>query len=203
MLRWLTLFALGALSLCCGCIVQSIHPLFDDSDTFFDAGLVGHWSTKSNEDRWDFDSVDGQGYSLAYTDENGHKAELLARLVELDGAVFLDMFPGEPSQDENVLAALSMAPVHTLWKFRREADRLWLDPADMSWMHDYLQAHPGDLAHEYAAEPQQSDWPVITAGTPELRTWLRQHMNDDGLFKGSGNDDALHRVPEAAPAPQP
>jgi hypothetical protein len=196
--RWTTLLATAiALCLCSGCIVQSIHPLYTDADRLFDPGLVGSWGTEKSAERFKFSSDDQLSYTMTYVDEKGHGAQLSARLVVLDGVPFMDLFACEPSSDENVLAIISLVPVHTLWKCERTGDVLRLSPASMQWLNDYVHAHPGELAYEMAAEPVEKEWPLITASTEQLRAFVIKHMHDDGLFDPNSDADALRRMPDA------
>jgi hypothetical protein len=199
MRRCLALCALAALCLVSGCFVQSVHPLYDAGDTLFDDGLVGAWTSPKHNDRWEFSSTDGLHYNLAYTDEKGHTAKLAARLTMVGGTQFMDLTEGQPDDDANVLGVLCSAPVHTLWKLRRDGDALWLSVAGMKWLSDYLAAHPGELAFEYAGDPGEQDWPLVTASTDDLRAFVGKHMNDDGWFDADGDDNKLTRLP-AAPA---
>jgi len=92
-------FALAIIAVLAGCApVDSLSPLYTETDVVFDPALLGQWHEKAGEKGgWSFTKADDGGYVLLIsdTDDNGQNINLMyeAHLVDLQGHRFLDLAP--------------------------------------------------------------------------------------------------------------
>ena len=80
--------------------VDSLNPLYNDSDPTFDEGLVGVWQAPEDDGAIIFTrtgySHDGhsfEGYSIVMKDKDGTTAQYEGHLVKIGGQPFLDVVP--------------------------------------------------------------------------------------------------------------
>src|SRR5262245_9761110 len=100
---------LGIASALTAC-APSLHPFFTDKDVVFNEALLGVWIddfggtckfTKSGDDH----------YELLVMEEKSARFE--ARLIELGGVTFLDLYP-KPLRDEFEIYPANIVPAHSL-----------------------------------------------------------------------------------------
>ena len=182
---------LAAAAALAGC-VPSLHPIYGPDQLAFDPGLVGAWVTADGEETWVFTQQDQEAYRLVYTDRDGKEGRFLVHRTDVEGAVFLDLFPREPELDAACLYKFLLFPVHTFLKVDRDGDTLNLAVADPDWLGDYLEEHPDALAHETV-----NDGYLVTAGTADLRSFFSMRAREG---KGFGDPMKLERKKEAEPA---
>lgn len=164
--------AIGLLALCNSCIMQSLHPLYTDSDAHFESGLVGHWTDSDAHQQWDFQPAADDGsplYSVGYVDDQA-TAYFTGRLVELDGALLLDVAPAQ-TEGENTLWSLLHVPVHSFWRVELAGDELRFIMLNPDWLGEQLRSEPRAIAHAWQSS-EFDGFPLLTADTAELRAWL-------------------------------
>jgi len=188
-----TLATVVLLFLCCGCLPQSLHPLYNDSDLSYDPGLEGSWLSGEG-DTWQFSQLSDWQYSLMHAEANAGTASFVCQLVELGGSRFLDLTPLERDLG-NTLKSFSYVPVHTFWKIVRVDDSLRFDALDTDKLTNYLAAHPDELKFEWQGS-EVNRLPLITASTEDLRAFLLRHMAEADFFL-----DPIELTREAAAPP--
>jgi hypothetical protein len=158
-----------------GCIVVTLHPVYDDGTIEFDDGLVGTW--KSDEDDTTVRIERGEWRSYRLTVQTPRDStSLSAHLTRVGDQQLLDVMPVTGID----LATLSIA-VHGVFRVSRDGDALAVSPIDYEAARHAL---PGGLGIPAVMDGRQNV--VITAGTPDVRRWLAKRSAGDGLF-GAGS----------------
>lgn len=183
--------ALGVVALCilmAGC-VPTLYPLYTPETLTFEEKLLGTWKEKpESEESWSFERGENKVYKLTLNEEEGKKSPFEARLVKLEGAIFLDMFAVREAFDETKLGPwyrASMIPGHLIIKLGKIGDTLELSLMDPNWLKEQLKANPKMLEHAFLDE----DNFIITAKTAELQAFFKKHANtkeawgDPGVLK--------------------
>src|SRR5438876_623268 len=79
-----------------GCI-PSLHPLYTANDSVFDPAFLGDWVDQHSKESLTFTARDKYEYKLVFTNDSGEKNFFIARVVKLDGKLFLDV-RSDPSE---------------------------------------------------------------------------------------------------------
>ncbi len=173
-----------------GCVpVMSINPLYDNQTLAFDEKLLGMFEAK--DVTWEFTrSQDPNVYQLIYTAESKDDPNVLkgifeARLVNLDGRLFLDIFPKEaPWGDEDELNRLKwpidsffMIPVHTFVKVAISESQLKIWLTDDDKFDELIKADPNAVRYESV-----KGIPVLTSQTGQIQLFVLKYADDDRLF---------------------
>jgi hypothetical protein len=175
-----------ALTLVAGC-VPSLNPVYTDETLTFDMALLGVWNQPASKARWDFSKLDDKSYRLAYTDDDGQQGRFIGHLANLDGELFLDLYPEEVKTDANGFYKFHLVPVHTIYRVRKSQGQLELAAIDFKWLDEYLTANPGEI--EYATFNGRK---LITAPTASVQKFVMAHKDmftgDFDLQKVEGNN---------------
>ena len=146
----LVLGLLGLLTLT-GCLV-SLHPIYTDQDLASDPDLKGIW--RHEDITWDFSDGNQGKYKLVYT-EKDREATFVAHLVNLDGVLFLDLYPDTAELVDKAdswrvpdFYLFHLFPVHTFLRVHQITPSLRLATISLDWLNDYLKAHPRAVDHE-------------------------------------------------------
>jgi hypothetical protein len=161
------LFYLAAL-IVGGCI-PSLHPLYTDETLIFEEKLIGKWTGGDNE-IWQFSKANEKEYELRIVkDEKEGRFE--AHLLELDGKMYLDLYPGENESMENMndYYKLHLVAAHTF---------LWINLTEpnlqLNWfMQKLLEDDPNLLRHETINKDQI----ILTASTEELQRFVIENAD--------------------------
>jgi hypothetical protein len=179
----LALATLLSLTLC-GCWVYSVHSLVDDEEQLvFDKALLGSWwqpeagctvtLSRFYEERY---------YRLVYAAppkkmgggcllDSGRSAAFEARLIELSGTRFLDLYPVDREKLHHDLS------LHSFYKVKVLGDALTLIPMDFGWTKSqWQQSKLGIAARE------GDDSLVLTGDTDALQKLVSDHSDDDEAF---------------------
>jgi len=166
-----------------GCVVQSIQPLFTESEYVTDPGLIGTWVQKEDDGKeigvWTFEA-DERRYKLAHTDEKGRKAVFHMAAGKIGTNTFFDFSLRDPlpGSELNDLAAVGLIAVHVFVKAVKTNDTLVLLAMDYEWLEKHLAENPKTIAHVI-----QDKRPILTGSTAELKAFVARHANDDKIFK--------------------
>jgi hypothetical protein len=170
MKRVTCLIAAFAALVCSGCIPLSLHPLYADTDDYYDANLNGRWADPDGALTWEFAAVnDGPTYDVALVeDAEGTRSRFQARLVRIGAHTYMDLFPllDEPTTP---LHQLHMVPMHSIHKVEITATEFSLSFLQTEWLRQYVAEHPLEINFEV---PEGYDVPVFTAETPRLQSFL-------------------------------
>jgi hypothetical protein len=162
-------WAMIALVFLTGCL-PSLNPVFTEKDLIFDPAFIGLWKQPKAGESWEFTQADDKSYNLVYTDEAGHTGRFAARLAQIEGTIFLDLFPKEIQDDQNAFYKFHLVPIHTIYLVRKTKPNLELDALDYRWLDEYLAKHPDAIAHSTFNGRK-----LITASTADLQAFVLQH----------------------------
>ena len=165
-----------------GCVPQTLFPLYSDETLTFEPLLLGAWGEDDEDERWTFSGHNPHFYRLVHRDEDGRESAFEARLVELGGQLFLDLFPEDPEEEWNDLFSLHILPVHTFMHVVVTEDELQLTFMDLDWLKDYLEENPTALGHKMLDDDQV----LVIAPTEELQAFVVEHLNTKGAFDDPG-----------------
>jgi hypothetical protein len=122
-----------------GC-VPSLNPVYRASDLVFDESIVGAWTQDGAQ--WDFKSRDAKSYHLVYTDKDGRQGRFIAHLANLDGNLFLDLFPADAaSEQQSGFYKFHLVPIHTIYRVK-SLTPLELAAIDYKWLEAELDKRP-------------------------------------------------------------
>ncbi|MCB1217724.1 hypothetical protein KDL44_10030 [bacterium] len=188
------LFAIAAL-FATGSCVPSVHGIATESNIIYRPELVGSWVSDDNSAAWVFSSVDELHYMLELVTQDGTDGLFNVALVELEGELFLDMFPSD--QDFNwplkSYYGLHFMPMHTFMHAELSEDGLALRMMDPSWLDAKLSQEPGftPVIHE--------NMTALTGSTAELQALLPQLLSEapipGGGFMGGDASPFTEAVP--------
>ncbi|MBI1902555.1 MAG: hypothetical protein HYS13_15750 [Planctomycetia bacterium] len=171
-------FWLAALALLAGC-VPSLNPVYKEKEVRFDPSVLGVWGQPESKARWEFTKHDESSYALAYTDEEGRKGRFIARLADIDGTLFLDLFPQEAEAEASGFYKFHLIPIHTIYLVRRVQPELELAAIDYKWLDNFLTEHPDAIPHATFNGRK-----LITAPTESVREFVLAHRDSfTGQYK--------------------
>lgn len=171
-------WALVALTLLVGC-VPSLNPVYLDEQLVFDPNVLGVWDHTKSQNRWEFTKRDGKSYQLLCTDKDGQQGRFIARLAEVDGTQFLDLFPEETNLDASGFYKSHLVPIHTIYLVKRTEPSLELAAIDYKWLDKYLTDHPDAI--QFATSKGHK---MITAPTEDVQAFVLKHKE---MFTGEFN----------------
>jgi hypothetical protein len=188
-----------------GCIPVSLHSICKPDDKTFDPQYVGTWGdgsgywellgggnvTTMQDETGLVISEEHYAYDVYYT-EAGKSSELHGQLTQIDGVTFLDLSPlrdfssrrGNDDIGGKMIELMLSWPMHTWVKIAVKDGKLQLTPVNLDFINGLLEHDPAALPHLYADDTR---WPIITASTDELRSFISAHMKDDGFFGEMGD----------------
>jgi hypothetical protein len=166
-----TFVVMGAMLIMTGC-VPSLHPFFTDEKIVFKDALLGAWISDSGETCL-FAKSGEDRYQFLYVDDAPARFE--ARLIELGGAIFLDLYPQAP---DHGLSLASFVPAHTLARVTIEEDSISIALMNDDWLRKSIDQHDVNLAHERLADGAND----LTAQTGELQAFIKSHANSREAF---------------------
>jgi hypothetical protein len=154
-----------------GC-VPSLHPVYHEKDLIFDPTVVGVWRQPNAEARWEFTQRDEKSYRLRYTDEKGQQGQFIAHLAEIDGTVFLDLFPEEVEPSTAGFYRFHLVPIHTIYLVRNRGPVLELAAIDYEWLDQHLTKQPQAIEHATFNGRK-----MITAPTADVQAFVLENKD--------------------------
>lgn len=167
------LIAALALAAC----VPSLHPFHFEKDVVFDAQLLGAWAPKDGKSSWAFSAHEPAAYRLVHADDKGREGRFRARLFELRGERFLDLYPEAPAGESNAYHRAHLVKAHTLLHVVELGPRLRLAAMNPDWLRRRLEKDPGLIAHERRGEQV-----VLTAPTAALQAFVLRLLGEPEAF---------------------
>jgi hypothetical protein len=169
---------MSAILLTAGCI-ESAHPVYDQQSVVFKPELVGTWS--KDKSTWTFSKRDDQSYSLVINDENGNDLPFVAHLAQVDGTLFLDLYPDKLSEQQQTFYDAHLFPVHSIFLIKQIDDQLHLGVMNFKELQQRLENNPQVVEHVTVDKRL-----LLTAPTKPLQQFLHG-MRD--AFSGSAKLD--------------
>ena len=180
-----TFVVLVAASVLTSC-APSLHPFFTDKDIVFNDELLGDWINDSG-DKCKFTRSGANQYEFLVVDKE--PAKFKARLIKLDGVMYLDLYPDDPDRSAGPYLG-NIVLAHTLARVTITKDSISIAMMDGDWLKKLSDRNQLGLAHERLADGAI----VLTAPTWELQAFVKKHADDKELF---GDADVFHRhVPD-------
>lgn len=181
--RFASILALLPLASC----IPSIYPLYLPRDVVRDARVEGLWmeDTKARH-TWRFEAHK-DGYYAARQQDGVESGEFEARLVKLDGRLYLDLYPKAAGREAETLRVtqwwgVHFPPAHTFYKVDLAEGKLDMWAVDGSWLKRLLDRNPNALAHKAGEIVFEHTEFVITAPTKDLQAFLRRHRSDPKMW---------------------
>jgi hypothetical protein len=179
----LKIFVVFGIALALTACAPSLHPFFTDEDIVFNEALLGSWINDSGETCL-FTKSGDNNYGLLFMD--GGPTRFEARLIDLGGATFLDLYP-KPLSKEIDLYPANLVPAHTLARVTISKDSIAIAMMDGDWLKRLSDQNQLDLAHERINDGMIA----LTAPTRELRAFALKHADSKEAF---GEAEVFHRL---------
>lgn len=158
-----------------GCL-PSLHQLYTEETLIFEERLVGKWTHE--DDIWEFRKAAEKEYQLRLLDGEQKEGRFEAHLVELEGMMFLDIFPDtEALEDMQDFYKMHLLAAHTFMKVEQIDPNLQLRMMEPDTVSDMLKDDPNLLKHE-----QIDDAIVLTASTEQLQKFMVEYANVKDVF---------------------
>jgi hypothetical protein len=155
-----------------GCLVLSLHPVYEDDAIAWDESLLGEWEAPEDNVRVVLEKAEWRSYRVRY-EHPVETAEFTAYLTAVGDDYFMDLMPARGHDYGAVLV-----PAHLVVRLRRSGERWQVSSLDYDRLHaDALRRRHADGA---AAAIDQKHNVILTWSTGELRDWLR--LKSDAVF---------------------
>jgi hypothetical protein len=175
-LKVVTFYLLAVVLGGCAPPVQSVYPLFSENELIFDPNLLGFWKATDSNTTGQFSQIEDQNackinaYKLIITENDGNQGNFLAGLGELQGNLFLEIYPDTSHTYNNQESGFHKQHLLGMYSFMRIEQ---IDPNLKVALMDYekvskiIEADPNVIGHEFA-----NDKLILTASTKELQEFV-------------------------------
>jgi hypothetical protein len=164
----LTLAAIGiAALLSSGCLVLTLHPVYDDGSIAWDDALLGEWRDAEDNAQVTVTRAEWRSYHVRFV-RPSETAEFTGYLTEIGNEHFLDLMP-ERGEDYGPV----LVPVHLVLKVKRRGERWEVATFDYEALR--REALAGRRIGGGVAALDQKHNVLLTGSSAELREWLRAH----------------------------
>jgi hypothetical protein len=155
-----------------GCLVSSLHPVYEDSAIVFDEALLGTWANRESEIRVTVARGEWNSYQVAFTDRFG-TTRFDGRLTTIGTARFLSVLPSNALDQPAFVVA-----THGFMQIESEPGRVRVREPEYAAVLARVTA--GKLGLAAATDVKQNV--IITAPSSRLRTWLAAAVKDPALW---------------------
>lgn len=172
-----------------GCI-PSLHPLYTEKDILRMDAITGDWLSDDSTSMYQIIASPDEKPSYLFTylelpgkgnlfNADSSRANFIVNLVNLNGSYFMDFYPGENDDLENlnVLLQVHLIPAHTFAKFRVTPDTIIIWRFDPDWLESLFDENRIRIAHE-----KIDDQIVLTASTEELQKFVSKYADDPSAY---------------------
>jgi hypothetical protein len=160
--------------------VPSLNPLYTEQDLVFDKSILGVWTDDKQTETWEFVYVDEKEYKLVHTDEDGKKGEFEARLLKIEGKLFLDIAPVRSQLGQNDFYNGHLLSTHSFIQVSQEGKTFRLSYLESKWLKQYLEKNPGAVRHT------SIDGEILfTDSTKNLQKFIAANLNTPGAFSNT------------------
>jgi len=150
-----------------GCIQPSLKPLFHEKEVFFDPNLIGVWIPKDSNETWEFSRLENaDAYKLVVTD-GGKTGTFAAGLGQIDGYLFLDVFPNGENEADNDLYKEHLLGMHSFMWVQQTVPTLQISLVDGEKVAKIIKAEPNAVGHI-----KNDDRIILTADTNDLQDFV-------------------------------
>lgn len=179
MKKWMFLSMVLAVCLV-GC-VPSLHELYTTDTLVYDPDLVGTWA--SDNANWTFEGdPNNRSYTLLIVEQDDKRGRLEnrmeARLVELEGGDYLDVFPDkEVKLNVGNWFSTSLLRAHLILKLKIKANSITLAIMNPDVVEKMLEKNPNLVKHQ-----KTEDRVVLTASPKELQDFIKKNATAKDFF---------------------
>jgi hypothetical protein len=155
-----------------GCLVSSLHPIYEKDGILFDEALLGAWENLETEVSASVARGEWRSYRIAFTDRYG-TTRFTGHLTSIGKVRFLNVLPED---------ALEKAPfvVATNGFMQIEIDGARVRVREPDYTTALQRGRAGKLGVAHATDLKQNV--LITAPAANLRRWLAAAVQDDALW---------------------
>ena len=155
-----------------GCLVSSLHPIYDDKSIEFDEALVGTWNNAETEVSAAVTRGEWRSYHISFTDRFGTTA-FIGHLTSIGRRRFLSLLPADGLDKPAFLVA-----TNGFVQVEIEADALRVREPDYGEI--LKRAKAGKLATPAVTDVKQNV--LLTAASARLRAWIAGAVKDEMLW---------------------
>ena len=171
------MFILGIAVFClAGCLVPSLHPLYNENDKLVITELAGDWTTEDGDALWLFQAEPDSSYALAYVESND-TSWFVTHLLKLGDDFFMDMYP-DPSDVLSDAYKEHLIGAHTFSRIELDSTGLTISVLDSEWLQKQIESGQLTIAHEQLGPGDL----VLTATTEDLQTFVKSIARDSLAF---------------------
>jgi hypothetical protein len=178
-------FAAAASLVFSGCLLTSFNPFYKEENLEANNLLPGEWINKNS--LLTFSQLE-KGYLLNYKDckdpynaPNDYStctmADFTVHLMKLGGNYYMDFYPRNFVNSDNLFLNLHIRPTHSLAKVKIEKDQLEFRLVSFNWTTGYIENKKGKLSHM-----KIDDIITLTGTTDELQSFILKNQNEPGFF---------------------
>jgi hypothetical protein len=155
-----------------GCLVASLHPVYDDESIVFEEALLGRWENVESELAVAIERGQWRSYQIAYTDRFG-TTRFTGHLARAGGTRFLNFRPEDGLERQAFLVI-----TNGVMEVQIEPSRVRVREPDYGVILARLNA--GKLGLDAALDLKQNV--IITAPSGKLRGWLVTSLKDEDVW---------------------
>jgi hypothetical protein len=156
-----------------GCVVVSLHPVYEPDGRVFDEALVGNWSEQEGGATLRIERGEWDAYRVEFRDGT-QSARLTAQLTTIGSARIADLTP-ERGQDFGPL----LLPAHGVVRVTLAEDALTIAALDYDWFERAIKTHTLGRLGAVLDDRQNV---ILTAPTTALRGWLSSRLKAPAVF---------------------
>jgi hypothetical protein len=155
-----------------GCLVSSLHPLYEDAAIVFDEALIGTWANRESEISVIVSRGEWKSYQVAFTDRFG-TTRFDGRLTTIGTARFLSVRPSDGLDQPAFVVA-----THGFMQIESEPGRVRVREPEYATVLARVTA--AKLGVDAATDVKQNV--IITAPSSRVRAWLAAAVKDPALW---------------------
>jgi hypothetical protein len=152
-----------------GCLVASLHPVYDDDSIVFDEALLGRWEIAESEITVVVARAEWRSYDISYTDRFG-TTRFTGHLTRLGTARFLNVRP-EDGVERPAFLMVTNGVLHV------EVDAARVRVREPEYATVLTRMKSGKLGIDAAIDLKQNV--IVTASTQKWRAWLLAALKDE------------------------
>ena len=155
-----------------GCLVGSLHPVYDDNSIVFDEALLGAWEDREAQVSVTIARGEWRSYRIEFTDRFG-TTTFVGHLTQLGTARLLNVLPEDGLEKPPFIVA-----TNGFMQIGVDARGIRVREPDYTALRGRLKAQK--LGLPAATDVKQNL--LITAPTRTLRRWLASAVKNDALW---------------------
>lgn len=200
--RLASIAAVGLLAMLMNSCIPSLQPLYTADKLVLLNGLTGVWQADKGEtdqngkskkpEVWTFRKGEDKSYLLIHEDEEGLVAAFDVHVVKLGNHYFMDFFPGNLPDDENVnsigkifkdpsqmngFLKYHLLAVHTFAKVELSGKTLKINMFDPDFLKNLLERQQIRIKHE-----KTENGYILTAPSTDLQKFVEKYAEEKEAF---------------------